>query len=224
MKSKIRDIFPLVARMDNIQQWEELDINNRESISQHSYKVAAFTAILLEEVFNGIHSSNVSDFINRTLCHAIFHDVDESLFLRDVSQEVKYNEYNGVAIRSAIRSYCEEVFLKNFDIYDKVVTDVETMLYRSIFSNDFSLSHKFVKFCDWLAMCHYVVRELRLGNANFYSKVENCKNGILTSGGILIDSFKKSEFSKKVDIRPIQDSSDFVIYELNKSYEKKENF
>ena len=40
-----------LTRLDNIIQWQERDVFQRESVSQHSYKVSIFCKVLLDECF-----------------------------------------------------------------------------------------------------------------------------------------------------------------------------
>ena len=54
---------PYLRRLDNIIQWQEKDVFAKESVSQHSFKVAVFTSVILEDIFPTKNSHNVVDEI-----------------------------------------------------------------------------------------------------------------------------------------------------------------
>lgn len=199
MESKINKVAICLSRLDNIKQWLELDTINKESVSQHSLKVAAFAAVLLEEVFDKDtleYDYKLLNFSKDVILHAIFHDFDEALILRDLSHEVKYNKYNGEFLRNGLNSYAMYEFYRMFmpddKLKDKPESKVEKMLHDSFFAKD-NVVKSFVKFCDWLAMCMFVSRELRLGNKNINDKVRNCKTGIKIAGANLISALKQAD-------------------------------
>ena len=90
-----------LKRLDNIVQWSEKDVFTRETVSSHSYKVTVFCRVLLEEIFR-VDNDSTREFKMNCVTHAMFHDWDEALLLRDISHETKYNSYNGEQIRSVL--------------------------------------------------------------------------------------------------------------------------
>ena len=79
-----------LKRLDNIVQWSEKDVFTRETVSSHSYKVTVFCRVLLEEIFR-VDNDSTREFKMNCVTHAMFHDWDEALLLRDISHETKYN-------------------------------------------------------------------------------------------------------------------------------------
>lgn len=164
----IKKIFKgaYLKRLDNIKQWQEMDVFKEESVSQHSYKVTVFTRILLEDIFGENYNIEVMKFKNDCVSRAMFHDWDEALILRDMSHETKYNHYNGKQIRVALDDFSKhrayEEFSKNSE---GEKNDTSDMLLNSI-SNPDKVVEKFVKLCDWLALAFYIKREESLGNTS----------------------------------------------------------
>lgn len=155
-----------LKRLDNIKQWQEMDVFKEESVSQHSYKVAVFTRVLLEDIFGNSDNIETLKFKNECVTRAIFHDWDEALILRDMSHETKYNAYNGKAIRSTLDDFSK------FKAYEEFVlnsmeerNDTSDMILESVTSPCREVE-KFVKLCDWLALAFYIKREESLGNTS----------------------------------------------------------
>lgn len=156
-----------LKRLDNIKQWQEMDVFKEESVSQHSYKVTIFARVLLEDVFgNRGDDVEVLKFKNDCVSRAMFHDWDEALILRDMSHETKYNNYNGKQIRGALDDFSKyrayEEFSKNSEGEKNATSE---MLLDSISNPDREVE-KFVKLCDWLALAFYIKREESLGNTS----------------------------------------------------------
>lgn len=177
-----------LKRLDNIVQWLERDTFNRESVSQHSFKVAVFTRVLLDDIFGDIKDFQIERFKMDCVTHAIFHDFDEAIFLRDVSHNVKYNEFNGNDVRKSIDEFVEYEFNKEFAQElenDKVACNT---LKTAIIDVDPNVK-KVVKVADWLALLYYCRRELALGNKNFDLTYKYCIEGVskaVTAMGIMI--------------------------------------
>lgn len=176
-----------LKRMDNIKQWEEKDVFNKESISQHSYKVSVFCRILLEDIF-GFNVVNVHAMAFKLQCmdKAMFHDWDEILLTRDISHEVKYNEYNGEKIRKEIDSFVAHESHKEFGLFaDGEAESIGQynpsahMLISNMTSSSTETVRKFVKLCDWLALLFFVKRERELGNKTLEEQWERCKSGAI---------------------------------------------
>ena len=104
-----------LKRLDNIVQWSEKDVFTRETVSSHSYKVTVFCRVLLEEIFR-VDNDSIREFKMNCVTHAMFHDWDEALLLRDISHETKYNEFNGDKIRAELDEFCN--ILKEYVYYE----------------------------------------------------------------------------------------------------------
>ena len=181
-----------LKRLDNIIQWQEIDVFNKESVSQHSFKVSVFTRIIVEELFLNEHQDDdyelaytISSFKLAAVTHAIFHDWDEAIFLRDVSHSVKYNKHNGQDVRKTIDDYVKFEFDKEFDDSDVC----KNLLYHSIIDVNTSVK-KVVKVADWLALFFFCRRELALGNKSFEDTYNYCRQGIVKSAMDMIEEMK----------------------------------
>lgn len=186
-----------LKRLDNIIQWSEMDVTTRESVSQHSYKVTVFCRVLLEEIFGPKFKPEVADFVISCVDHAMFHDWDEALLLRDISHETKYNEFNGKELRAVLDALSEFLAKKEFNtdavggkfVYDALnVTDSKVLL--------------FCKVCDWMALAFFIKREQSRGNTNLSAQYVTVYNGLTKSiekcKSILLTEF--SGYSPKVSV------------------------
>jgi len=157
-----------LKRLDNIKQWQEMDVFKEESVSQHSYKVGIFCRILLEDIFGENENVKVLKFKLGCMDRALLHDWDEALILRDMSHEVKYNTFNGEKIREVLdelSSHKASSEFKEWDNQYNVPTASSNLLILNICRPDEDVK-KFVKLCDWIALWFYIVREQDLGNKN----------------------------------------------------------
>lgn len=164
--------------LDNIIQWQERDVNQRESVSQHSFKVAVFTRIILEDIFGTTLNGNIEELKLKCVTHAIFHDWDESIFKRDVSHDIKYNVYNGMEVRDAINHYVKHQFASDFQEQNEHGdTDSYKMLESSIITVP-PIVKKIVKVADWLALLYFCNREIAMGNLTFKETLQLCKENV----------------------------------------------
>ena len=175
-----------LKRLDNIIQWQERDVFNKESVSQHSFKVSVFTRVLLDDVFGDSHDLQVERFKLDCVTHAIFHDWDEAIFLRDVSHSIKYNEFNGQDVRNAIDDYVNHEFSKEFEDLDEQDKVAYKTLQKSIVNVDQRVKIV-VKVADWLALLFFCRRELALGNKNFEATYKYCKQAIFNAANNLVN-------------------------------------
>lgn len=168
-----------LKRLDNIKQWQEMDVFKEESVSQHSYKVAIFGSILLEDIFgyNGSYEPKILDFKLSCMNAFLFHDWDEALLLRDMSHEVKYNSFNGSQIRKALDDYSHHMADTEFS---EIFSPASEMLIKSITNQDVVVK-KFCKLCDWLALIFYMKRERELGNKSLDDRWTYCKDNFITT-------------------------------------------
>lgn len=174
-----------LKRLDNIIQWQERDVFNKESVSQHSFKVSVFTRVLLDDVFGDSHNLQLERFKLDCVTHAIFHDWDEAIFLRDISHSIKYNEFNGQDVRNAIDEYVNHEFSNEFENLDEQDIVAYETLRKSIVDVDPNVKIV-VKVADWLALLFFCRRELALGNKNFEATYKYCKKGLFKAANNLV--------------------------------------
>lgn len=189
-----------LARMDNIIQWLERDVHQRESVAQHSYKVTVFTNVLLESLFQGQEETiEILRFKNECINHAMFHDWDEALIRRDLSHVMKYNDYNGDSIRKVVDDLAEHLAKQEF-IVSGVVGGKR--VYEGILPTN-KLVHSVVKVADWMALQYFVDRELRMGNYLFNRERAYCPESLLNAINKMLKEFEESEF--KVNIKQMNE-------------------
>jgi len=169
---------PYLRQLDNIVQWSEMDVFQRESVSQHSFKVTIFTRVLLEDIFKdvdpGMTISPVVNFFKRDCVdYAMFHDFDEALIRRDISHVTKYNRFNGDSIRRDLNALSEHLSSEAFLDGTKAGEFVHENIIRPR-----TEVKRFVKLCDWLAMAFFIRREQRLGNSNMRLEDTTVFNGV----------------------------------------------
>lgn len=187
-----------LKRLDNIKQWQEIDVFNKESVAQHSYKVAIFCRVLLEDVFGRNTANEILKFKLDCTTYAMLHDWDEALILRDISHRTKYNPYNGEEIRNSLNHLTSHLVEEEFGGKD----DSSVML-RHFISEPETLVKKFVKLCDWLALEFYVEREIAFGNKRFEDIRNYCLESVRKSAksvkDAIIDKFLMANY-KSLDM------------------------
>ena len=185
-----------LKRLDNIVQWSEKDVFTRETVSSHSYKVTVFCRVLLEEIFR-VDNDSTREFKMNCVTHAMFHDWDEALLLRDISHETKYNSYNGEQIRSVLDNLSKHLAVNEF--LDE--TSTGEFVFGAIFTNDESVN-SFCKVCDWLALAFFIKREQSMGNQNLDAQETTVKDGLRKSinrcVGILVQRFGRDNIRVSV--------------------------
>ena len=185
-----------LKRLDNIVQWSEKDVFTRETVSSHSYKVTVFCRVLLEEIFR-VDNDSTREFKMNCVTHAMFHDWDEALLLRDISHETKYNSYNGEQIRSVLDNLSKHLAVNEF--LDG--TSTGEFVFGAIFTNDESVN-SFCKICDWLALAFFIKREQSMGNQNLDAQETTVKDGLRKSinrcVGILVQRFGRDNIRVSV--------------------------
>ena len=185
-----------LKRLDNIVQWSEKDVFTRETVSSHSYKVTVFCRVLLEEIFR-VDNDSTKEFKMNCVTHAMFHDWDEALLLRDISHETKYNSYNGEQIRSVLDNLSKHLAVNEF--LDG--TSTGEFVFGAIFTNDESVN-SFCKVCDWLALAFFIKREQSMGNQNLDAQETTVKDGLRKSinrcVGILVQRFGRDNIRVSV--------------------------
>lgn len=185
-----------LKRLDNIVQWSEKDVFTRETVSSHSYKATVFCRVLLEEIFS-VDSDSTREFKMNCVTHAMFHDWDEALLLRDISHETKYNSYNGEQIRSVLDNLSKHLAVNEF--LDG--TSTGEFVFGAIFTNDESVN-SFCKVCDWLALAFFIKREQSMGNQNLDAQETTVKDGLRKSinrcVGILVQRFGRDNIRVSV--------------------------
>lgn len=174
-----------LKRLDNIKQWQEMDVFKEESVSQHSYKVLIFGRILLEDIFGfDKEDAQVLSFKLDCMDSFSFHDWDESLILRDMSHETKYNKYNGAEIRNALDNLAKHKAIEEFGEDDGENcgnwSGSAWMVVGNITRSKDDVK-MFCKLCDWLALIFYMKRERDLGNMSLNEQWERGKEGLTAS-------------------------------------------
>lgn len=169
-----------LKRLDNIIQWQERDVFQKESVSQHSFKVSIFTRVLLEDIM-GVNHFNT--FKLKCVTHALFHDFDEAIFLRDLSHEIKYNTYNGEDVRTVVKDYVERKFEADFSANKGEFA--YNMLREGFIIVD-PLVKKVVKVADWLALLYFCRRELKLGNTDMLEIYQYCQACVISAAEEMI--------------------------------------
>lgn len=180
-----------LQRLDNTIQWQEKDTLTKDSVSSHSFKVTVFARILLEDVFGNINSEKVIDFKLEVVTAALFHDFDEALLMRDISHELKYNDYNGDKIRAVLNDYVKHratsEFLENVNNNNANYKASARMVVDAVTNNNVTVK-LFVKYCDWLALLFYCKREIGLNNNQFEDIYDYCEENVLKTGQKLRES------------------------------------
>lgn len=182
-------------RLDNINQWSEKDVIHRETVSQHSFKVAIFSRLLVESLFKRYPVDLITNLTIKlqVTTYALFHDFDEALILRDISHETKYNRFNGVEIRDALNSLVDNLLNNEFgpDSFVKKSTICEDELCKSI-----------VKYCDWICLKRYIKIEDKLGNKSLNEIGKYCDYGINDSASTII-RFWKNKFGVLINLKDL---------------------
>ena len=185
-----------LKRLDNIIQWSEKDVFTRESVSQHSYKVTVFCRVMLQEIFGDLTmcNDNIQLFALKCVDHAMFHDWDEALLLRDISHETKYNPYNGQEIRNALNNLSQCLSLHEF--VDQTLCG--PFVHGALNEQDRDVL-LFCKFCDWMALAFFIRREMSLGNKNLKPQIKTVEDGLKKCGEECKEMFMK-KFNIKVTL------------------------
>ena len=187
----MKEFIEKIETLDNIHQWSERDSVIKESVSQHSFKVAAIANYLLRniELRVSLYGHIWDRFKSQVLSYAIMHDFDEAIFGRDVSHMVKYNSFNGEHIRNAINEFVEHTLQTEF----KGLVETPTPIVKH-----------FVKLCDWLALLTFVTRNQKMGVQTFSKEDVYCREKIWETANLVNTNFVK-EFNVKIKI-----CSDFI--------------
>lgn len=171
-----------LKRLDNIKQWQEMDVFKEESVSQHSYKVSIFGRILLEDIF-GFNNKDVEVLLFKLDCidAFAFHDWDEALILRDMSHETKYNKFNGEEIRNALNNLSRHKAIEEFGEDDGNDCGNWSSTANMVVGNITRTGDDVKVFCklaDWLALVFYMNRERSLGNKSLNAQWERGREGL----------------------------------------------
>jgi len=182
----MKEFLEKIESLDNVTQWAERDSVIKESVSQHSFKVAAICAYLLQSVENTV----VVDWPNDNLAHwqrfkadclsyAILHDFDEAIIGRDISHVIKYNKFNGEEFRKVIDEFVNHEIAKEFSTH------------ISIFVSRPSVKI-FVKLCDWIALYTFVKRNVRMGVKTFDHENDYCGTRLAEAIDNTVSDFEKT--------------------------------
>ena len=198
-----------LARLDNIKQWLEYDRHQQESVSQHSFKVSVFTMSLLDYIWPTVDDGRHTLAIKyRALKMALLHDFDEAILRRDITHEVKYNDFNGDDIRRVLNKYVDHQMRVELD-----PTGEGSDILDTLNENDpyYELCHGVVKVADWMALLYFLNREIALGNTGWPAELKpycmsNFKGAVkrlhktLSNWGIQYESHPlHADVDKKID-------------------------
>lgn len=150
----MKDFVSKIVSLDNIHQWEERDSVIKESVSQHSFKVASIAIFLLHRMI-----CNNASFEKQVVMYAVLHDFDESIIKRDLAHPVKYNHLNGDKLRNVINEFVNnELYENGWEFVNNFPGEVKS----------------FVKLCDWIALMTFVSRNKNLGSKEFEKEFIYC--------------------------------------------------
>ena len=196
LKMKIDNFLKHLSRLDNVHQWEERDSVIKESVSQHSFKVAAICHFMLNEYEKSakkfcspisndwLERYNWLEFKYECLSYAVLHDFDEAILGRDISHVVKYNDFNGEEIRKAINNYVNHITKEDFAV-GSIPQPTQEVKY-------------FVKMCDWIALSTFCDRNLTVGCMVFTNEYTYCNDNLSEAISIASNSLeKKFQFNPK---------------------------
>lgn len=156
---------PDYDQLNNLVRWNGLNRNNNESVAHHSFIVAWFSRLLVEELL----PVGFEPFKLAVTTYAVFHDFDE-MFSGDITHDVKYNSYNGTQIKKLIDDFCIQMTKQKFD-----GSSPSSALLRSNLLGEIQPEVKsIVKLADWLSMAFYVKKEIKLGNKDLYDQYDYC--------------------------------------------------
>jgi len=141
-------------------------VHQKENLATHQYLVTYMAnALALDLSFSPEARLQVLDY-------AMHHDWDE-IFTGDVGHEVKYNKHNGVNIREALDALIEHLAHKEFlsSEYDSEITVGRVIAGNHGYAPCVPM---LAKVADWLSMLFFCVREVKLGNTYFVTKMHYC--------------------------------------------------
>lgn len=159
---------PDFDQLNNLSRWNGLSRLKEETVAHHSFMVAWFTRILVEELFK--KDLGLEDLKFEATTYALFHDFDE-IFSGDIAHNVKYNKHNGSKIREAVDEFVRFKIEDKFNEND----DVDKMFKKYLNKDIDPICKNIVKVSDWLSMFFYLKKEVSLGNRNLMSQYEYCK-------------------------------------------------
>jgi len=193
------DIFsdPDYDQLNNLVRWNGLNRNNNESVAHHSFIVTWFSRIIVEELLPVGNDS----FKLMVTTYACFHDFDE-MFSGDITHDVKYNSYNGEAMKKLINEFCD------FKTKEKFTGNTaSSLMLRTYLLGEIDPEAKnIVKLADWLSMAFYVKKEINLGNKDLFEQYDYCALQIIDNCTKTFVSMKK-RFGNDFDSRIINDIS-----------------
>lgn len=172
----MEQFIELICRLDNIKQWEERDTAIHESVAEHSFKSGAIAVYLSKVLPNDTLDTYV--FLNECIAYSLMHDFDEAILRRDISHVLKYNEYNGSSIRSALDAFVDrEISLKFRPLEDLMKP-----------TNDVKL---FCKMIDWFCLLIFIQRNENIGCNAFQSEKEYCIENLIKKKEEVIEMYSR---------------------------------
>ena len=206
----IKEFVKKIVSLDNVHQWAERDSVIKESVSQHSFKVATFAIYVFEriEAENEQLKKSMRYILFRSMVvnYAVLHDFDEAILGRDISHVVKYNRHNGENIRKELDDYVDyEIRHLGLQfINDDITPEVKS----------------FVKMCDWFAMLSFIYRNKAMGVTTFENELLYCRNKVDIAINV-VQGFLSKEF--EIDTSAlVEEIKTNYIYEQGSSNDKGE--
>lgn len=147
-------------------RWNGIARIKDETVATHEHIATIFARIIAEELFANVGEDNwliAQSLILSIVTGTMFHDFDENI-TGDVLYHVKYNSFNGEALRNCLNAYVEH---KMNTILNKNKPG-ENMLIEALQKQ--GIEKKIIKLCDWLSLIFYVSKEISLGNKRFKKK------------------------------------------------------
>lgn len=163
---------PTFDRLNNLHRWNGIRRIKEESVAHHSYIVTLFARIIAETTFVGTEDRLM------VVTKAIFHDWDE-IITGDITHDVKYNDFNGEEIRTALKAFAKNEFKQHFSKDNGTFTEMLIMGYSV--GNTPKYIDKIVKVADWLSMAFYLKMEVSLGNRSMDRLFRFCEKHIIKS-------------------------------------------
>jgi 5'-deoxynucleotidase YfbR-like HD superfamily hydrolase len=156
---------PQYDQLNNLVRWNGLNRNNNESVAHHSFIVAWFSRLIVEELL----PIGFEAFKLEVTTYAIFHDFDE-MFSGDITHDVKYNDFNGAEIKRMIDDFCTHSTKQKYD----GSTPSSRILRENLLGEIEPSVKSIVKLADWLSMAYYVKKEINLGNKDLFEQYDYC--------------------------------------------------
>jgi 5'-deoxynucleotidase YfbR-like HD superfamily hydrolase len=178
---------------------------HNECVDAHSFWVQFFAGLVFDSVipmnpdWEYMQQLYHKDLKIAVLENSTVHDFPE-MFTGDVLFDLKYNNFNGGAIKELIEKYEKHLILTSFN--EGGITELMKMRMKRYFEPTSRLANCFVKIGDWLACLMYEYKELMLGNRYFQHRIfETSLKGLHKSGGDCMEALDELYPYSPTDIK-----------------------